>query len=196
VIPRTVEIFGSSCFLNCRSLATTAFESPSQLKRIESCAFGNLRWPIVLPCTVLFVDDDMAISSDQLSFAESQGCDDFSGWLRVKRSGIAVDFRRILRFDSDLPTLNYYLLDDSSFEEVETISNFSRIANGISRRLCDDSPIVVKTIFLSALIEYGMIQHGIEQLINLYHRCIAAPIGFVFESEFGELKFFWIVFSK
>jgi hypothetical protein len=39
VIPSTVQILGSKCFLYCKSLSSVSFESNSHLARIESKAF-------------------------------------------------------------------------------------------------------------------------------------------------------------
>jgi hypothetical protein len=41
VIPRTVEIIGSSCFRDCKSLSLVFIESDSLLRRIESGAFSS-----------------------------------------------------------------------------------------------------------------------------------------------------------
>jgi hypothetical protein len=41
VIPRTVEIVGSSCFSSCESLSYVSIESDSLLRRIESEAFSS-----------------------------------------------------------------------------------------------------------------------------------------------------------
>jgi predicted metal-binding protein len=40
-ISSDIEILGSSCFSNCKSLSSISFESNSRLTRIESSAFSN-----------------------------------------------------------------------------------------------------------------------------------------------------------
>jgi hypothetical protein len=53
IIPRTVEILCSGCFLSCESLSSISFESESRLTRIESGAFlfSSLQ-SIIIPRTV------------------------------------------------------------------------------------------------------------------------------------------------
>jgi hypothetical protein len=56
VIPRTVEIIGSSCFSSCNSLSSVSIESGSLLRRIESFTFSNSSLSsIVIPRTVEIV---------------------------------------------------------------------------------------------------------------------------------------------
>jgi hypothetical protein len=86
------------------------------------------------------------VNSDQLLFAEGSSCHEFEGWLRVKQSGIAIDFRRILRCGSDVPELESYLFDDSEIEEMGMICESSGIENGLYRRPENSSLIVMKSI--------------------------------------------------
>jgi hypothetical protein len=58
VIPNTVEILGSSCFRECKSLSSILFESHSQLKRIESLSFCGCHLSIMIPSTAVFVAYD------------------------------------------------------------------------------------------------------------------------------------------
>jgi hypothetical protein len=55
-------------------------------------------------------------------------------------------------------------------------------------RFEDSSLVIVKSIFITDLIEDRLIENKIGNLINLCHLCIAAPIGFVFTAGPGELK--------
>jgi hypothetical protein len=75
-----------------QSLSSISFESPPQLKRIESHAFDGFFCTIVIPCTVLFVASDLGVHHSQLLFAEGHSCEEFDGWLRIRKSGISVDF--------------------------------------------------------------------------------------------------------
>jgi hypothetical protein len=53
LIPRNVEILGSSCFSDCESLSSITFESNSRLTRIESKAFcGSSLQSILIPRNV------------------------------------------------------------------------------------------------------------------------------------------------
>jgi hypothetical protein len=143
---------------------------------------------MVLPSTVLFVASDLGVTPDQLSFSESDSCPAFDEWLRVRKSGIDVDFRQILRFDSYLPELKSRLLNDSIVDEIGMNVESAGIVNGMHRRFEDCSKIVIKSILFTDLIEDRLIDHKIENLINLCHPCISAPIGFVFAAGSGELK--------
>jgi hypothetical protein len=53
MIPFTVQILGSRCFSNCRSLSSISFEPNSRLTRIESFAFSfSSLQSIVIPSTI------------------------------------------------------------------------------------------------------------------------------------------------
>jgi hypothetical protein len=105
-----------------------------------------------------------------------------------KKSGIAVDFRRILKFDSDLPKLKSDLLKDSIIEEIEMNVESAGIMSGMYRRFEDSSVIIIKAILFTDLIEDRLIENEIEHLINLCHPCMATQISFVFAARSGELK--------
>jgi hypothetical protein len=158
------------------------------LKQIQSHALDGLPCTIVLPSTVLFVASDVTVNLDRLFIAEKVFCDEFDGWMRVRKSGISVDFRRIVRFGFGLHELKSYLFDDSGIEEVRMIGESAGIVSGMSRRIEDNSLIVLNSIPLNDLIEDGLIEKEIEKLINLCHPCIASPIGFVLATGSRELK--------
>jgi hypothetical protein len=65
------------------------------LTRIESHALNGLSCPIIISSTVLFIASDPGVSPSQRLFPEGDSCEDFEGWLRVRESGISVNFRRI-----------------------------------------------------------------------------------------------------
>jgi hypothetical protein len=92
---------------------------------------------------------------------------------------VAVDFRQILRFDSDLPEMRSYLFEDSVIDETQMICESTGIERVIYRRFEDSSLIVVESIPFTNLI---------ENLINLCHPCLAAPIDFGFTAGARELK--------
>jgi hypothetical protein len=57
VIPRSVEILGSSCFSSCESLSSISFESNSELTRIDSDAFSlSSLHSIIIPSNVQSID--------------------------------------------------------------------------------------------------------------------------------------------
>jgi hypothetical protein len=158
------------------------------LKRIESHAFDGLSCAIILPRPVWFVASDLGISPNELLFAEGHSCEEFNWWLRVRKSGISVDFRRVFKFGSDLLEMRSYLLEDSVIKEAGMICESGQIVSGMYQRLEDSSLIVVKSIFCTDLIAERLIENTIEQMINLCHPCISAPIGFVLASGSRELK--------
>jgi serine/threonine protein kinase len=149
------------------------------LKRIESHAFDGLCCVIVIPCTALFVASDPGISPFLLLFAESDSCERFEWWLSMRKTGISVDLRRILRLGSSFLELRSYLFDNPVIEENSIMCEFE-----------DNSEIVVESVFSKNLMEDGLIEKAIEKLINLCYSCIAAPIGFVFGSEWLEMNVF------
>jgi hypothetical protein len=105
-----------------------------------------------------------------------------------EKVGVTVDFRCVLRVGCGLSDLRNYLFEDSIFEERHKISKSAGIVSGRYQRLDDNSLIVVKTICLSNLVGDRVIEKRIEDLINLHHLCIAAPIGFVFQTNSREMK--------
>jgi serine/threonine protein kinase len=188
VIPSSVEILGSSCFSFCQSLSSFSFGLPSQLKRIESHAFDGLSCTVVIPCTVLYVASYLNYNRHRILFSEGDSFDELYGWLRVRESGISVDFRRMLRLVSEDFDMISYQLSNSVIEEMGEICASAVIGSGIYQRFEDESQIVVKSISLRDLREHGLIKKEIERLINLCHPCIAALIGFVFAGVSWELK--------
>jgi putative transposon-encoded protein len=62
VIPKSVEVIGSSCFVNCHSLSEVIFENDSNLKRIDEDAFSisiprssDVLKSVRIPATVEFI---------------------------------------------------------------------------------------------------------------------------------------------
>jgi hypothetical protein len=159
VIPSTVQILCSSCFSSCKSLSSISFDYPSPLTRIESKAFAGLDLIVIIPSTVLFVAFDAIPTPYQISIADCDFCPEFDRWQHLRVCGISVDFRRILRIDSEFGSLNDYLISDSIFEEESIFGVFDRISNEIYRRCEDGSSLIIKQL-------------------NLSHPCILATIGF------------------
>jgi hypothetical protein len=96
LIPMNVEILGSECFSFCKSLSSITFESNSHLARIESEAFSSSSLQsIFIPSTILFIASDAVDSPSQIRLVDGDSCPEFDRWLQLKRSGMAIDFRRI-----------------------------------------------------------------------------------------------------
>jgi hypothetical protein len=145
--------------------------------RIESQAFPRWAGPITLPSTVLFVTHDASADPAQLSLCDEDLCPEFGRWRGLRQSGIAVDFRRIVRGCAcgRLP------LDLTGFEEGSVIGEASRLY----RRAKDGTEILVEAFDISQF-DSGKVEREIENLSNLRHPLIAAPIGFAFSPR--ELK--------
>jgi hypothetical protein len=66
----------------------------------------------------LFVESDVIVNLDGLSFAEVHTCDEVDGWLWVRQSGIATDFHRVIRLNSGLSELRSYQMENAVIREV------------------------------------------------------------------------------
>jgi hypothetical protein len=68
VIPSSVEILGSSCFSECKSLSSISFESHSRLLRIASDAFSKSSLQsIVIPSSVEILGSSCFLRCESLS---------------------------------------------------------------------------------------------------------------------------------
>jgi hypothetical protein len=136
----------------------------------------------------LFVASDPGVHSRQLLFTGGHFYAECNWWLWVRKAGISVDFRRVLRFISGFFNLKSYQLEDSMIEEMDLIFESGGIESSLYRRIEDGSLIVVNSIFFRDLIQDGLIEKDIKKLINLCYPCIAAPIRFIFTAGLQELK--------
>jgi hypothetical protein len=185
LIPRSVEILCSSCFSNCEFLLSVSFEHPSHLKRIESQAFHQIKTQIVIPSTIHFIAFDAISIHLQIPVEVRDSCPELHRWHKLRKEGIAYDFRRILKFNSELVDLTAYLIDISAFEEK---SVQGKISSEIYWRKNDGCIIRIKSISLSDRVETKDLVNELENEVNLYHPCIATPIGFVFPTESSESR--------
>jgi hypothetical protein len=187
LIPSSVEILGSSCFSQCRSLSSITFESNSRLIRIESEAFSySSLQSIVIPSTILFIGSDAVSTCQNISLVGETSCSEFDGWLNLITSGLAVDFRRILRANSGLRELKAYVVNVSGFEEKSMIVESDKVFNEIYCRADDGVLFVVTSNSRPDWVEKSQLEHKVENLMNVRHPCISAPIGFVFPMESGS----------
>jgi hypothetical protein len=186
-IPSSVEILDQNCFSYCQSLSSISFESNSRLMRIESFAFcvSSLQ-SIVIPSTILFVESDAVYPGLKISVFDKDLCPEFDRWLQLRQSGIAIDFRRIMRVDSGLRPLIDYEVNISIFGKRSKIRQCEEIFNEICCRSEDEILFVVKSISLSVKNKKSQLENEIENLINLYHPCIATLIGFVLPTELAK----------
>jgi hypothetical protein len=159
------------------------------LIRIESSAFSSssLR-SIVIPSTILFVASDVVYIPLEISLLDGNSCPEFDRWIDLRRHQIAIDFRRILRVDSGLQQLRDYVVNLSVFEETSMIVRSDGVLNEKYRRSEDEFLIVVKSISFTECVEKSQLENEIENLLDLRHPCIAAPIGFVSPSKSEILR--------
>jgi hypothetical protein len=158
VIPSSVEMLASSCFCECELLSSISFESHSQLKRIESRAFCGCHLSIVIPSTVVFVAYHTHPDLSQLSLSNPDSCPMFVRWRRLRKSRIAVDFQRILRFGSYLLCLKDVVLDPFGFDEKAVIGRNKKVSSQICLRRIDGALTGAKAIALSGSIERCQIE--------------------------------------
>jgi serine/threonine protein kinase len=158
------------------------------LKRIESQALHRVCVEVVIPSTIQFVASDAIPNPSQLTLEDCNSCPEFDRWRQLRANGIAVDFRRILKFNSDLADFTAYQFDISAFETGSIQCECDGALSQIYRRRDDDCLIVVKSINLSDSVEQSEIENEIEKDVNLCHPCIARAIGFVFLAESSESR--------
>jgi hypothetical protein len=103
------------------------------LKRIESEAFSACLIFIVIPSTIVFVASDAHDNLFQLSLSDPDSCPMFDQWRYLRKSGITVDFQRILRFTSGLRYFKDFVFDLSGFEEGSVIGGNDQVFSQIYR---------------------------------------------------------------
>jgi hypothetical protein len=136
----------------------------------------------------LFIDSDAALNPFQIDISEYDSCPEFGRWQQLRASSVVVDFRRLRRASSSPPLLSNYRFDLSGFDERSIINENDRISTHLYHRHNDGFSIVVKSLFPGISVNNCDIEKQIEKLMNLRHRCIAAPIGFNYSSQCGALK--------
>jgi hypothetical protein len=159
------------------------------LTRIESEAFykSSLQ-SIFIPSTILFIASDAVDIASQIILIDGNSCPEFDRWLDLKRSGIAIDFRRIQRVAFEYQCLGNYIVNLSAFEARSIICDSDKVPNEIYHRIEDEALVFMKSKPLSENVEESRIEDEIEKLMNLGHPCISGPIGFVFRIESGGRK--------
>jgi hypothetical protein len=122
VIPRSIELLCSSCFLSCGSLSSITFESDSSVKRIEAHAFQHTSLRLVMiPPTVCHMACDAFQGDCHISVLIRDSSVELKQWCAEHDRDSTVDFRRILRLSSGLPCLSECFLDLSVFERCHSL---------------------------------------------------------------------------
>jgi serine/threonine protein kinase len=142
----------------------------------------------VIPSTVVFVAYDAHDNLFQLSLSDPGSCPMFDRCRHLRKSGITVNFQRILRLTSGLAYFNDFVFDLSGFEEGSVIGGNDRVSSQIYQRRIDGALTVVKAISLSGFIEGCQIETEIENLLKLRHPMIAPLIGCVLPVESRERR--------
>jgi serine/threonine protein kinase len=138
----------------------------------------------VIPPAVSFVAGDAFPAGCQISVAAGASGVELAGWCERRLGGNpAVDFRRILRLGFELGGLSDDLVVLSGFEFGQVLGVGGESSSVLYRRRSDGLQFVVKLIGRFVIGEgkavESLLERVIEKQLNLRHRCIAAPIGFV-----------------
>jgi serine/threonine protein kinase len=99
-----------------------------------------------------------------------------------------VDFRRLRRFDSGLPSRSDCLFNLFGFREESQINVNERFLTQKYQGCNNGFEIVVKSMSVSISDDIAHLERRIANLMNLRHPCISNPIGFVFPSPFLKLQ--------
>jgi serine/threonine protein kinase len=121
------------------------------LKRIHSQVFSNAELAITIPSTILFVADSATPKSTQISLSDPDSCPEFDRWQKLRRLGISLAFRRIVK----------------SNPNALALADFEEVSDKLYRRRIDSALFFVKS--------HVTIQHD-----SFRHPLIATPIGFFF----------------
>jgi hypothetical protein len=183
------EILGSGCFFACKSLSSISFESNSRLNRIESCAFlqSSLQ-STEIPRNVQFIAGNAFPSPRQISLDNVDSCPEYAQWQRLRSLGIQVDFRRLRRFDSGLPSRSDCFFNLFGFGEGSQLRTTERFLAQKYQECDAGFEIVVKSMNVSVSIDIVRLERNIENLMNLRHPCISCPIGVALRSRLQELR--------
>jgi serine/threonine protein kinase len=115
-------------------------------------------------------------------------CPEYDGWQRLLRTGMMVDFRRICRFESGLPSESDCLFNFCGFIEGPQLRGSDLNSTQIYQECEDKRWIVVKSINLPGCTDERDVMRRIEDLMNLRHPCIAGVIGVFLPSRLSRLQ--------
>jgi hypothetical protein len=102
----------------------------------------------------------------------------FDRWRRLRESGVAVDFRSIMKPRPDHPCFKKFVFDIIELEEDLVLLEADRSSSRLYRKRGDGLLIVAKSISLSDSISKSEDESEIANLVSLRHPLIASPIGF------------------
>jgi hypothetical protein len=194
-IDADIEILGSSCFSSCGFLSSISFEPGSRLKRIETDVFKELSSSIIVPSTVLFIASNFAGDPWGMSIAGLESSPEYDRWQELQKSGIEIDFRRICRFNSGLPSLSDCLIDFSGLIERSQLNANDLISTQLYEECFDGQCIILKSTCQSGRVENYCFKETIENFMNLRHPCISGVIGVALPTGLNILKIIEIDFG-
>jgi serine/threonine protein kinase len=159
------------------------------LNRIESYAFqcSSLK-SIEIPQSIQFIACNAYRDPRQISLANVDSCPEYARWQRLRNMGIQVDFRRIRRFDSDLPSQSDCLFNLFGFRERSQLSANKEFLTQKYQGCDDGFEVIVKSMNRSVCVDIAHLERRIENLMNLRHPCISSTIGVVLRSPLQELQ--------
>jgi hypothetical protein len=99
----------------------------------------------MIPSTIRFVAFDAIPNHFQISIADCDSCVQFDCWQQLRKSGIAVDFRRVLRIDSEFHGQNDYQINLSAFEERSVLDELDGNLSAIHERNEDGSLVIANS---------------------------------------------------
>jgi serine/threonine protein kinase len=102
--------------------------------------------------------------------------------------GIQVDFRRIRRIDSGIPSRSDCLFNLFGFHEGSQLSANERFLTQKYQECDNGFEIIVKSMNVSISDDITRLDRIIENLMNLRHPCISSMIGVVLPSRLQELQ--------
>jgi serine/threonine protein kinase len=106
----------------------------------------------------------------------------------LRESGVAVDFRPILKPRPDHPYFKDSVFDITELEEESVLLEADRRSSRLCRKRGDGSLIVVKSISLSDSIAKSQTESEIVNLMSLRYQLITSSIGFAESTAPRRLK--------
>jgi hypothetical protein len=183
LIPRNIEILGSSCFSSCESLSSISFKSNSRLTRVEADAFAGTSVDFVLlPHNTAFIAGGAFSTSCTVSMCESSSCPEFIEWTSRRRFDSGLNFELPVR----RKLMSEWVVDLSDFVLVRVIKEDSRCPVEIHRNRVNGNQIAVKCfpkLSTQDDIQKEIFIREIEALVRLDHRCIVPFFGYVLQVQ-------------
>jgi hypothetical protein len=188
VIFSDIEILGSSCLLSCELLSLILFEPDSLLKCIDAHVCKGRYCLIIVPSTTFFIACNASRDPRQISLANVDPCPEYARWQQLRSLKFQVDFRRLRRFDSGLPSRLDCLFNLIGFREISQLSANERYLTQKYQECDGGFEIHVESMNVSVYDYIADLEKRIENVMNLRHPCISYTIGVVLPPRLIELQ--------